>query len=121
MTESKKCATGLVNSTEKLRNLLIEHPDLPLVVFANSDANAGDFSLMSCYFVNAEVGEFLDCWQAVNDERCYTEREDFEQDIYDSICFDFEGSDQDLEQEVKRKMKEYDAYWKPCIILIVGN
>lgn len=121
MTEQEKFATGLVNAADKLRNLLIERPELPLVVFANSDANTGDYSLMSCYSVNAEVGEFLDCCQTVNEGICYTEREDFEQDIYDSMCFDFDGSEQELEQEVKRRMKEYDAYWKPCIILVVGN
>lgn len=121
MTEHEKYATGLIHSTDELRKLLLEHPNLPLIVFANNEANLGDYRLMSCGYIHAEIGEFLDCCQTVNDERCYTDRDEFEEDIYDSIYYDFNGSDEDLKRGVKRKMMEYNPYWKPCIILCVGN
>ena len=85
MSESEKRPTGLSHSGEKLRKLLLEHPDLPLLVFANEDANSGDYSLMSCYSVFAEIGEFLDCRQEIEDEIVFTDRHDFEEAVSDSL------------------------------------
>lgn len=121
MRESEKHPTGLLHSGDKLRQLLLEHPDLPLIVFATDEANSGDYSAMSCGSICCEVGEFLDCQQDVNDERCYTDRDDFVDAIYDAIEWKWDGSEKELEQEVERRADEYEPYWKPCIILTVGN
>ena len=113
--------TGILNSAEELRQLIIDNPGLPLLVFAGEDANSGDWYYMSCSFVRAYVGEFLDCSQTVNDCKCYCDRDDFEEDIQDVMCDDFEGTDEEFEQAVKDRMAEYDPYWKPCIIVNVNN
>ena len=34
--------TGILNSAEELRQLIIDNPGLPLLVFAGEDANSGD-------------------------------------------------------------------------------
>ena len=116
----KKKPTGLLNSTDELRTLLIEHPDLPLLVFAGEDCNSGDYSYMSCSHVSASIGEYLDCMQTVNDERCYTDRDDFQEDMED--CYsDFDGSDKEFEIFIENKLLEYEPYWKPCIIVYVDN
>lgn len=120
MTEQEKMPTGLTHSSDTLRQLILEHPELPLVVIANDNANIGDYSTMFCSEVYAEVGEFLDCKQDINDEKAYTDREAFEEDVADSLC-DFDGSDQEMEQAIENKIMEYEPYWKPCILLTVGN
>lgn len=38
----------LVHETEKLRKLIIENPDCPLLIFAGEEANGGDYSYMCC-------------------------------------------------------------------------
>ena len=77
MTNEERRPTGTVNSATELRQLIIDNPDLPLVVFAGEDANCnGDFMYNSCSYVSAYVGEFLDCQQTINDEKCYCERDD---------------------------------------------
>ena len=113
--------TGILNSAEELRQLIIDNPGLPLLIFAGEDANSGDWCYMSCSYVRAYVGEFLDCSQTVNDCKCYCDRDDFEEDIQDVMCDDFEGTDEEFEQAVKDRMAEYDPYWKPCIIVNVNN
>lgn len=120
MRDEEKRPTRLLHSADDLRQLILDHPDLPLIVFASDDANSGDYSYMSCGTVHAEVGEFLDCMQDVDDEYCFTDREDFEEKIVNSL-YDFDGSEQELEDEVKRRAAEYEPYWKPCIIVNVGN
>ena len=112
--------TGLLHSAEKLRQFIIDNPDLPLLIFAGEEANTGDYGYESCSYVSADVGEFLDCCQDVNEERCYYDREDFREDLeyqYD----DFDGSDEEFEQFIDKKMAEYDPHWKKCIIVKVDN
>lgn len=120
MRDEEKQPTGLVHSADKLRQFILDNPDLPLIVFASDEANNGDYSYMSCDSVDVEVGEFLDCMQDVNDEYCFTDRDKFAEQIEESL-YDFDGTDQELEDEVKRRVAEYEPYWKRCIIVRVGN
>lgn len=120
MKEHETRSTKLLHTTDELRKLIIENPDLPLLVFAGEDANSGDYSYMSCGYVSASKGEFLDCVQEINDERCYTDRDDFQEDLeYNNS--DFDGSDAEFEKFIENKLMEYEPYWKPCIIVYVNN
>lgn len=120
MKELEKRPTGILTATDELRKLIVENPGLPLLVFAGEDCNSGDWSYMSCSHCSAELGEFLDCMQEVNDERCYCDRDDFREDMED--CYsDFDGSDSEFEQFIEDRLEEYEPYWKKCIILYVDN
>ena len=91
---------------------------------------------MSCSYVKAYKGEYLDCSQSVNDCMCFTDRDEFEEAVADSLadrnCTDEEMgieatfvdplcTDEEFDALVKKEMAEYDPYWKPCIILNVDN
>ena len=121
MTQEERKPTGLINSTQELRQLILDNPDLPLLVFAGEDANSGgDYAMMCCSSVHAYIGEFLDCQQTVNDERCYTDRDDFKEAL-DNLWYEFDGSDAEFEAFIEEKLLEYEPYWKKCIILSVDN
>lgn len=112
---------GLLHATDELRQLIVNNPGLPLLVFAGEDANAGgDFSYVSCSYVHAYVGEYLDCSQTVNDCRCYTDRDEF-QEALENKNSNFDGSEQEFEQFIEDLVMEYEPFWKPCIILYVNN
>lgn len=121
MLDREKQPTGLMHSGEQLRKLLIEHPDLPLLVFAKDSANSGDYYAMSCTDISAEVGEFLDCQQQYNDCYCFTDRDEFRDEIAETVYLDQEITDEQFERETERIFAEYEPYWKPCIIMTVGN
>ena len=121
MLDREKQPTGLMHSGEQLRKLLLEYPELPLVVFAKDSANSGDYYAMSCTDISAEVGEFLDCQQEYNDCYCFTDRDEFRDEIAETVYLDQEITDEQLERETERIFAEYEPYWKPCIILTVGN
>jgi hypothetical protein len=117
----ERVSTGLATSATELRQLIIDNPGLPLLVFAGEDANCGgDYNYTSCSRVRASIGEFLDCAQTVNDCRVFEDRDDFEEELKD--CYsDFNGSDAEFDQFIENILREYEPYWKRCIILYVDN
>lgn len=119
MKEQEKIETGLLHSCEHLRKILLEHPELPLLVCAGENCNSGDWYYMSCGRVTAQIGTFLDCQQTVYEERCFTDREEFQEMMEDNS--DFHGTDEEYREYIKARMAEYEPYWKPCIILYVDN
>lgn len=121
MLDREKQPTGLMHSGEQLRKLLLEYPELPLIVFAEEDANNGDYPWISCTDISAEVGEFLDCQQEYKDCYCFIDRDEFRDEIAETVYLNQEITDEQLERETERIFAEYKPYWKPCIILTVGN
>ena len=121
MLDREKQPTGLMHSGEQLRKLLLEYPELPVIVFANDSANSGDYACLSCMDISVEVGEFLDCQQEYNDCYCFTDRDEFRDEIAENVFFGQEITDEELERETERIFAEYEPYWKPCIIMTVGN
>ncbi len=125
MTNDERRPTGLLHSADELRQLIRENPTLPLLVLAGEEANIGDYSYMCCSYIKAYKGEFLDCAQTVNDCMCYTDRDEFEEAVADSLAdvdyTDVDYTDEEFDALVKKTVAEYDPYWKPCIILNVDN
>ena len=135
MKENEKCPTGIVMNNAEIRKLILENPDLPIVFRANDEANNGDYTYMFCTYVYAQIGEVLDCEQEIDEGIIFTDRESFEDAVYDKVVDDAEEynysmyggkighvlSEEDVEAEAKRVMSEYAPYWKPCILITVGN
>lgn len=124
MTNKERKPSGLLHSADELKQLIAENPDLPIVVFAGDAANTGDYSYMSCSYIKAYKGEFLDCAQTVNDCMCYTDRDDFEEAVADSLASEEQYRDLPYDEFnflVERTVNEYDDFWKPCILLHVDN
>lgn len=124
MKEYEKTPTGLVFPTDELRRLMMENPDLPLVVLAGEEANPDrEYTYMFCGSVRANLGEFLDCNQAVNDECSYFDRDEFEEDLEEKLADEAPAGmiEEDFQALLKKELAEYEPYWKPCIILTVNN
>lgn len=124
MTNKERKQTSLLHSADKLKQLIVENPDLPILVFAGDDANSGDYPYMSCSYVSAEKGEFLDCYQKIDDCKCYTDRDDFEEDVADLLAGEERYRDLSYDEFnaiVEQTINEYNEFWKPCIILRVDN
>ena len=80
----------LFHTTDEIRKLIDENPNLPFVVFAGRDACCYEWDSCLCTRVSAHIGEFLDCEQDINPERCYDDREYFE----DDLRYEYESSDE---------------------------
>ena len=112
-----------LNECQELKRLIIENPDLPLAFFAE---DTGDYrsGYISCSSVTAEKGEVLDCYQEINDEKAFTSRDDFEEDLRDTLwgIDKYRNiSDEEFEEILEEEKSKYDDKWKDCIIVYVGN
>ena len=124
MTNKKRKQTGLLHSTDELKRLILGNPELPILVLAGDNANIGDYGYMSCSRVRAQEGEFLDCEQQIDACKCYTDRDDFEDDVADFLAGEEQYRDlpdDEFNALVERTVNEYDDFWKPCILLLVDN
>ena len=109
----------ILNNTEKLRKMIIEHPELPIVVIAGQNASNEDYS-MFCSYVQVEIGEFLDC-KVLNDKKAYTDREELREDMEDFYYSNFDGTDSEFDEYIDKKLDNIEEYWTDCIILYVDN
>lgn len=124
MTNQERKQTGLLHSADELKRLVLEHQELPILVLAGDNANTGDYGFMSCSRVRAQEGEFLDCKQKIDACKCYTDRDDFEDDVADFLAGEEQYRDlpdDEFNALVEQTVNEYDDFWKPCILLLVDN
>ena len=110
-----------MKQTKELQKLIAEHPDYPIVVLCSSDVVADDgYSYWYAPKLSFTIGEILDCEQDVNDEKTYSDRDDFEDDVrymfecdsqYDNL------SEKEFDELVKNELEKYEPYWKDVIII----
>lgn len=115
---------SFINECKELKRLIAENPDLPLMFFADDTGNDTAYSYMSCGSVTAHKGEVLDCYQDINDEKVFTSRDEFEEDLQEMLCGKDEYlkmSDEEFYEIFKKEKSKYDDKWKDCIIIYVGN
>lgn len=119
MKLDRLCTT--IHNTEALRRIILENPDLPLVVFAGEEANSGDYSWICCTDVRVEKGEVLDC-AGPKDELIYTDRDELEDDVADHLYSEVGNiPDDEYNRLLKERMSKYEEYWTDCILLYVTN
>lgn len=110
-----------MKQTEELQKLIAEHPDYPIVVLCSSDVVADDgYSYWYAPKLSFTIGEILDCEQDVNDEKTYSDRDDFEEDVRFMLeCDDqYEKlSDNEFDELVQNELEKYEPYWKDVIII----
>lgn len=121
MKTYEKGSTGLLHKAERLKNLLLEHPSLPLLVLVGCNSTNGGHSITFCSSVSAYLGEFLDCNQAADNERVYTDREEFQDALNDHLWKSFDGAESEFDSYFEKELESYEPYWKPCIIVEVYN
>ena len=107
--------------TEELKKLIAEHPNYPIVVLVNGELAADD-SYYWWYAPNIRftIGELLDCEQDINDEKIYSDRDEFEEDIrYRLECSEFfdKWDGDEFEMRVRETLEEYESYWIDVIAI----
>jgi hypothetical protein len=114
-------SSGILHKTDKLRQLILDNPTLPLLVFANENANDGDYFYEGCTSVRTEVGECLD-YTGPNDEMCYLSRDELKEDLaYNLLEEHPELGEKEYEELVQQELEKYESHWIKCIIMYVGR
>lgn len=111
---------NLAHNTEKLKELIVEHPDYDIVFLAGDEANpGGEYSYMYCSNIRFEIEEILDAYYGCFDV-VFTDRDDFEEKVRETLE-DMECSDEEYEQAVKATLEKYEPYWKKVIAIYADN
>ena len=105
--------------TDELKQLISEHPDYPIVVMVANEVVSDDYyGWWYAPCLNFTIREILDCEQDINDEKVYTDRDEFEEDLADILAdsgdYD-ETTDEEFDAIVKAELAKYEPYWKKVI------
>lgn len=113
---------ALSKKSDELKKLILENPDLPIVVLAGEEANGGNYSWMFCSYISFRIEEILDCdYLDYNDcvfcDRAHLE-EHIEDVLYDEYC---EKPDEEYDEAIKSKLAELEPYWTKVIAICATN
>lgn len=112
----------LATETNELKKLILENPELPIVILANEDSNNADYGWTYCSRISFYIEEILD-WDFYDyNDATITDRDRLEELIadmlYDEYC---EKSDEEYEAAIKREAEKYEPYWKKVIAIYASN
>ena len=106
----------------ELRRLILENPDLPIVVLTNEDSHNWDSYWMFCTNISYEIKEILDCDYSDYNDVVFTDKSRLEEkiadDLYDEYC---EKSDEEYNAAIKQEVDKYEPYWKKVIAIYATN
>lgn len=113
---------SLVKNSDELKKLILENPDLPIVVLAGEEANDGYWGWMYCSSISFGIGEILDCDFYDVDDSVFVDRDRLEEKIADDVYDEREyASDEECEEIIKRRLEELEPYWKKVIEIRATN
>lgn len=104
-----------LNDTTELRKLIIENPDLPLLIFAGEEAWQGEYSYNQVY---ASVGSIqtLTLYNGM-----WLDEQEYEDRLYDDLCDCVEYidlSNEEYNKAIKQKVAETE--FVKAIVIYVG-
>ena len=77
-----------LDNTDELRNMILENPNLPLVIFAGEESYSGEYS-----YNLTEISSIKIETLAIDGEY-YVEKEDFKEKLFDRYCDNYDTDDE---------------------------
>lgn len=104
--------------SEELKKLILENPDLQLVVLAREESWDGEHTWTFCDNISFRIEEILNC-DYVDDHDCvFVDRDDLEEHIenclYDEYC---DKPEEEYEAAIVKKLAELEPYWEKVIAI----
>lgn len=113
---------SLTQKSDELKRLILENPDLPIVVLAGEEANNGWFYWMYCSNISFRIEEMLDCDYYDYDDAVITDRDRLKEKIEDDLWDEYhEKSDEEYDAAIEREVEKYEPYWKRVIAIYATN
>lgn len=113
---------SLTHSSDELKKLIFENPDLPIVVLAGEEASSYDFYWTYCSSVSCHLSEILNCDYSDYDDTVFTDRDRLREKIEDDLYDEYhDKSDEEYEAAVKSKLEELEPYWEKVIAICATN
>ena len=104
----------LTKESDELKKLILENPDLPIVVLVGEESYGGDYPWVFCSSISFGIDEILDCDYYDYDDTVFTDRDRLEEKIADDLY-------EEYNEAVKRELEKYEPYWKKVIAIYATN
>lgn len=115
-------AFGLSKKSDELRKLILENPDLPIVVLAGEDANSGEYCWMFCSSISFTIEEILDCDYADSRDTVFVDRDVLENAVADDLYDDYRDKpDAEYDAAIKARLSELEPFWTKVIAIYATN
>lgn len=112
----------LAQKSDELKKLILENPDLPLVVLCGDEANTGYYGWMFCSSIRFGIEEILDCDYLDYNECVFTEREYLAEVVADRLIGEYEDRpEEEFDAAVDEKLAELEPYWTKVIAIYADN
>lgn len=115
---------NLTKSSDELKQLITENPDLPIVVLVGQYAVLDDYGYTYCSDIHFCIDEILDCELPFGEGYVYNDRDDFEDALSDYLvdCEEYENlSNEVFNILLTEKLNEYEPCWKKVIAIKGDN
>lgn len=115
---------NLSKSSDELKQLIAENPDLPIVVLVGRYAALDDYGYTYCTKIHFSIEEILDCELPFGEGYVYNDRDDFEDALSDYLaeCEEHENlSDEEFQTLLIKELSKYEPYWKKVIAITGDN
>lgn len=108
--------------TGEFKKLILDNPDLPIIVFAGEGAHCGDYYWMLCTSISFGIEEILDCDYTDYDDVIIQDRGRLKERIMDDLYDEYSDKpDEEYEEAIKREMEKYEPFWKKVIAIYADN
>jgi hypothetical protein len=113
---------SLTQKSDELKKLILENPDLPIVVLAGEESSTGWHSWTFCSSISFCIDEILDCDYCDYNDAVFTDREYLEEHVVDELADEYEDkSEEEFDEAVKRRLEEFEPYWTKVIAIYATN
>ena len=121
-TMSELNRLGLDYKTDELRRLILENPDLPIVILADESSVTDNGAWTYCSKISVKIDEILDCDYYDYDEFVVTDRDRLEEIIEDNLYEDYnDKSEAEYDAAIKAEVEKFEPYWKKVIAVYATN
>ena len=113
---------SLVKDSDELKKLILENPDLPIVVLAGEDASCDYWGWTYCSSISFHISEILDYDYYDYDDVVFTDRDRIEEKIADDLYDEYyDKPEEEYEEAIKREVEKYEPYWQKVIAIYATN
>lgn len=112
----------LAQNSDELKKLILENPDLPIVVLCGEEANSGGYYWTFCSSIRFEVGEILDCDYVDFDETVFSDRARLEDVVADRLYEDYgDKTAEEYAAAIRKELEKLEPYWTKVIAIYADN
>lgn len=113
---------NLDHATDGLRRLILENPDLPIVILADESSVIDNGAWTFCSKISFKIEEILDCEYYDYGDMVITDRDRLEEIIEDNLYEKYHDKpESEYDAAIKAEVEKFEPYWKKVIAVWATN